>query len=211
MPRLVAFGCSYTYGHGLPDCHVPPDHPGDKPSKFAWPQLIANELHYECLNLSEPGSGNFQILMNVLRTKFNSDDLVILGYSYFSRFRFYQMSDKISKGYILPQYDPEHKKILLEDLNFEHWDKKIYWDNWLAIQHIELLLNSQNIKNLSFLNIPGGLKEAKPKLLKLDNFINNMKIVHEEDKALDGAHPGLGSHASQAALILEAIYDKMKA
>ena len=73
------------------------------------------------------------------------------------------------------------------------------------------MLNSQNIKNLSFLNIPGGLKEAKPKLLKLDNFINNMKIVHEEDKALDGAHPGLGSHASQAALILEAIYDKMKA
>lgn len=208
MPRLVTFGCSYTYGHGLPDCHVKPNKPGDQPSKFAWPQLVANELKRECLNLSEPGSGNFQILMNVLRTKFEPDDAVILGYSYFSRFRFYQMSDKIDKGYPLPQADPEHKNVLMHDLNFEHWDKKIFWDNWLAIQHIELLLNSQGIQNFSFLNIPGGAKEPKPDLIKLDNFISDMKIVHN-DKALDNQHPGLESHRQQALLILDRLYYKI--
>lgn len=209
MPRLVAFGCSYTYGHGLPDCHIPPNLPGDQPSKFAWPQLIANELGYECLNLSEPGSGNFQILMNVLRTKFQPDDLVILGYSYFSRFRFYRMADKVGKGYVLPQDDPEHKNVLLQDSHFDHWDKNVYWDNWLAIQHIELLLNSQQVKNFGFLNLPpNGFKKNKPDLIKLDNFLSDLRILHR-DKALDHEHPGLESHEVLSLLILDKIYDKI--
>lgn len=208
MPRLVTFGCSYTYGHGLPDCHIKPDHPGDQPSKYAWPQLLAHELKRECLNLSEPGSGNFQILMNVLRTKFEPDDLVIIGYSYFTRFKFYQMADKVDRGYMIQQDHPAHKQVLLEDLNFEHWDKKVYWDNWLAIQHVELLLNSQGIQNFSFLSIP--LKEPKPNLIKLDNFISDIQVIYR-DKALDDKHPGLESHRQQSLLILDKIYDKISA
>ena len=54
MDRLVAFGCSNTYGEGLPDCWV--DKNGDpsrtkagfhgpKPSKLAWPRLMANNMN----------------------------------------------------------------------------------------------------------------------------------------------------------------------
>ena len=46
MTRLIAYGCSYTYGHSLEDC-VDPNNlalPGDKPSAFAYPQQIADAL-----------------------------------------------------------------------------------------------------------------------------------------------------------------------
>jgi len=208
MPRLVTFGCSYTYGHGLPDC-VTKSHGlnvgfGAKPSDFAWPQLLANKLGYECLNLSVCGSGNFEILIDVLRTKFNPDDLVIIGYSYFTRYYFYQMVDKVDKGFPIPQTSPEHKNIVLRDLNTEHWHEKMYWDNWLTIQHIELLLDSMGIKNFSFVHIPGGGKENKPDLIKLNNFIPDMKFIRV-DTALDNAHPGLESHRLQA----EEIYSRI--
>ena len=44
MDRLVAFGCSYTYGHGLPDCIMAKGRAGKRPSKFAWPYLLAKKL-----------------------------------------------------------------------------------------------------------------------------------------------------------------------
>lgn len=35
--KLVVFGCSFTFGHGLPDClDVNKKGPGTLPSKMAW-------------------------------------------------------------------------------------------------------------------------------------------------------------------------------
>jgi len=59
--RLIAFGCSYTYGAGLEDCFTPPIGHGPIPSKFAWPQLVANELNMECINMSSSGASNKEI------------------------------------------------------------------------------------------------------------------------------------------------------
>ena len=56
--RLITFGCSNTYGHGLPDCHVPPNEAGPNPSKVAWPQLLADRRGLECVNLGQPGGSN---------------------------------------------------------------------------------------------------------------------------------------------------------
>ena len=42
--KLVTFGCSYTYGHGLPDCIMAKGRAGKRPSKFAWPYLLAKKL-----------------------------------------------------------------------------------------------------------------------------------------------------------------------
>ena len=197
MPRLVTFGCSFTYGHGLPDCHVEPDLPGNAPSKHAWPNLLAKKLGYDCLNLSVCGSGNYQILLDILRTDFKPDDVVVIGYSYFTRFNYYQMIDKIGEGISASSVPAEHKRMLLNDLNVKYYDEKVYWSNWLAIQHAELLLNSKNIKNYSFLNIPGGAIENKPDLIELDNFLNTIRVIIK-DKALDKKHPGIESHRLQS-------------
>ena len=55
MPRLIAFGCSNTYGQGLEDCHILPNFPGPSPSKTAWPNTLGNLLNCsEVINQSKP-------------------------------------------------------------------------------------------------------------------------------------------------------------
>jgi len=84
MSRLIAFGCSHTYGVGLPDCYKLGKTLGT-PSKLSWPQLVANELNYECVNLSEPGSSNKRITYNVSKFNFLSTDLVMILWTYPAR------------------------------------------------------------------------------------------------------------------------------
>ncbi len=80
--RLIAFGCSLTYGAGLSDCFVPPNGPGPFPSKKAWPFLIANALDIECINQSRPGASNKEIWQNIVSFNFQKDDIVFVMWSY---------------------------------------------------------------------------------------------------------------------------------
>ena len=76
MKRIIAHGCSCTYGHSLEDCVDPVDTalPGPAPSKMAYPQLIADTLGRECINASTPGIGNLNILRNILNFDYQEDD-----------------------------------------------------------------------------------------------------------------------------------------
>ena len=79
--RIVAFGCSNTYGHGLSDCTVEgTDKAGPVASKFAWPALVDSNKPY--LNLSKPGSSNKQIAMDCLAQEFIETDIVIFVWTY---------------------------------------------------------------------------------------------------------------------------------
>ena len=87
MDRLVAFGCSNTYGEGLPDCWVDKNgdpsrtkdgYHGPKPSKLAWPRLIANNMKRKCVNFAVPGASNKHILDIILHTKFVKGDIVVI-------------------------------------------------------------------------------------------------------------------------------------
>lgn len=179
--------------------------PCQQPSKYAWPQLLADKLKYESINLSAPGSGNFQILMEVLKTNYQKDDLVIIAFSYFTRYDFYKMTDKIDKGINVNYEGSEHKQHILAELGIKYLEEKTFWSNWLAIQHCELFLNSKNIKNYSFMGIPIGAREQRPKLITLTNFISDMPFILK-DKALDEKHPGSESHK----LLAELIHDRIK-
>ena len=88
MPTVWATGCSYTYGHGLKDCHVDPDIPGPEPSKYAWPQLVADRLGYECVNVSKPGlgaKGAWHLLIANQQLFKPNDILVVMWPDYSSR------------------------------------------------------------------------------------------------------------------------------
>ncbi len=206
MPRLVVFGCSYTYGHGLPDCFVEPSHPGLTPSNLAWPKLVANKLDYECLNLSCPGSGNFQILMSVLGTEFQEDDFVIMAFSYFTRFDMYQITDMKGNGKIVKPDTTDYKNLVLDTQYNENYEEQNIWNNWLAIHHCEKFLMSKSIKHCSFLNIPTKAKKDKPEMLDLNNFVKDIGLI-VEDKAMDNKHPGLISHRILAGQIFNKIKD----
>jgi len=75
--RLITFGCSNTYGHGLPDCHVPPNEAGPNPSKVAWPQLLAERRGLECVNLGQPGGINKLMWWRTVNFEFEPTDVVI--------------------------------------------------------------------------------------------------------------------------------------
>ena len=81
MSRIVAFGCSHTYGYGLPDCQSQ-DSP---PSKYAFPKLVARSLNFSVLNKADGGASQKQIAATILQTDFNIDDIVIINWTESSR------------------------------------------------------------------------------------------------------------------------------
>lgn len=83
MSRLIAFGCSHTFGVGLPDCYNRKKRiSGKYPSKLAWPQILADKLELKCINLGEGGSSNKKILYRILSFDFKQDDTVLVLWSY---------------------------------------------------------------------------------------------------------------------------------
>ena len=85
MDRLVTFGCSYTYGHGLPDCITDHGGAGKIPSKFAWPHLLAKKLDKELYNAGIPGASNKLIMDTVINFPFKLTDTVVILWTYLSR------------------------------------------------------------------------------------------------------------------------------
>ena len=61
MDRLVAFGCSLTQGQDLPD-----NYKSQYPSKFSWPQILANKLNLQCINLGKGGASSKEILYKMI-------------------------------------------------------------------------------------------------------------------------------------------------
>jgi hypothetical protein len=206
MPRLVVFGCSFVYGHGLPDCHQPPNLHGPVPSKMGWPSILAEKLGYECINKSVPGAGNFEIMVRLFDTVLEPDDLVIIGYSYFERYDRYRMIDKIGNGCCIAENTQQHKNMVVNMFGSTNYKEKNYWDNWLAIQHCELFLKRKNIRYLGFHNIEGHMREIKPvNLVTLENFWDKGQLV-KIDLALDNRHPGIESNKMQYNLIHDKLF-----
>lgn len=84
MNRLVTFGCSFTYGDELPDCQSPVSLK-NTPSEYAWPQLTAQQLNLECVNMAEPSIGNKHILFKILNFDFAPTDTVVIMWTLFER------------------------------------------------------------------------------------------------------------------------------
>lgn len=204
MARLVTFGCSYVYGYGLSDCYK---HSSDNPSKLGWPNMLADRIGYECLNKAIPGAGNFEILITLLDTPLEPDDIVIIGYSYFSRYDRYRLISKSGNGKTIANNRQEHKNMILNMVDNSNYEEKNYWDNWLAIQHGELYLKNKGVKFLCFQNIEDSIKELKPiSLVHLTNFWYEGSLVHI-DSALDNRHPGIESNKLQCNKIYSKLFE----
>lgn len=94
--RLIVYGDSFTYGHGLSDCFVPPNYAGDKPSELGWAVRLAKNLGIsEWQNFSYPGASNRFISHKVLETdNIGIDDLVIVQFSFFNRDFYFEDSTR---------------------------------------------------------------------------------------------------------------------
>ena len=183
MSRLIAFGCSYTYGHGLEDCHVEPNNPGLSHSKLAWPSLLANMLNLEVVNCSNPGASNIHILWKLLNFKFNDDDLCVVMWSHFGRQPF---------------------------SNLKYNSSIIEWDNYdrSVIKRLPELEKkvSKNISHHFVIGTTDGLLYRRP-IIAIPTL--NDKLTIDSclvDKALDNMHPGPKTHMAFAKKLFDNIH-----
>lgn len=203
--RLVTFGCSFTYGSGLSDCFVPPRGAGLVSSKFAWPQLIADQLNIECINMSQPGSSNKEILNTLLNFKFDTTDIVIIMWSFLERWCILKDPTSISRLVLDKDYDAvlQYDKVFtITDLQLDF----IYRANFA-----KLYLDSKNLKNYHLSVNP---EECIPGVIPQWNLVNlldvNMaKIQHYTAPALDtvdeNPHPGHEAHQIVASRLINEI------
>lgn len=103
MNKLFAFGCSMTSGAALDDVwDFENNVPINKPSKFAWPQLLADQLNLECVNLAVSGSSNKEISHTIINTpNITSNDVVIVQWTNINRWCVIQ--DDLSVMQIVPK------------------------------------------------------------------------------------------------------------
>lgn len=115
--RLVAFGCSLTYGDELSDC-VNKTCGESLPSEYAWPSILAKDIDRECVNMGYMGASNSMIVRLVSRylydrnnlmeydwinqpkryaARVKEDDIVVIQWTAFDRMEFFDESIDTNK------------------------------------------------------------------------------------------------------------------
>lgn len=207
--RLVAFGCSFTYGHGLPDCHLPGGRPGPHPSKHAWPAIVAKDLGRECVNLSRPGASSKQVAYHILNTEFHKDDIVAIWWPHVTRTCYFHEDGLHQLGPwdpLDPYTDPKLVK---------HWHYKM----------AKLGDTDGHIERRMWITAVNSYLELRTKLVtnyvhERDDAIENLiscvphpvaftDDILSIDIALDNAHPGIKSQKGIAKNVLQDIKRKL--
>ena len=187
MSRLVLFGCSLTYGNGLPDCATPDGSPGPSPSKMVWGELLGERLACPVVNHSLPGSSNQLILDRILNFEFKNEDRVIVLWSFFTRGLIYLKDETCNIG---PWQETDITKRYYE----LHDDSDLYMTSLHAIHHADCYLKDKKIKTTHFGlaknggNNPIAITGKEPKW-----FTTNVNLLNLSSFYLDmggGLHPG---------------------
>jgi hypothetical protein len=207
--RLIAFGCSFTYGHGLPDCYDKENnrHAGKYPSKYSWANTFANNLGVTCLNKSMCGSSITRIAWTVYNFKFNTDDVAVIMWTQPSRTG-YITADKVVHEF--EWYNLKDKK---SNFYFKNIDSEVFnlYNYVNTINGIEKYLNKKKIDylNLEYQNSLDLFEKNNivhlHSSLNFDNnnvFFADVPSMHF-DYAIDGRHPGHKSHNWYAKILTE--------
>ena len=135
--RLVSFGCSLTYGYGLPGCYnIRTTKQGMFPSKLAWPHLLAKLLDKKSTNLSESGCSNKHIWNRIVNFKFKKNDTVIILWTY--RYRNTVLKNK-NDGHHIKPYNVE------KDIISKNYYETNKLSNLFNLKFIILFLNLFNL------------------------------------------------------------------
>lgn len=187
--RIIAFGCSYTYGHGLSDCLDNNGSPGSTASKLAFPSIVANKLDCEYVNLGKSGNSNKEIWNDILNFEFKKDDIVVITWTYYSRFC-------IIKSDGIRRINPWIEKEKLYYMNYSNRNDMIL-DFYGRLNHINFYLNSIDVKNYNFV-----IEESECVSWNKTKILGLFKDI---DKADDECHPGILSHSKFADEIYKEI------
>lgn len=202
MARLVTFGCSYTYGHGLNDCYNRrTGDAGENPSKFAWPSLLGFKLKRRTVNLSKCGSSNKEILYRIQNCSFKDTDLVVILWTYPTRDCIIYESGYVEQA--LPHYFNKRKLWYTQKLKQGEFD--YYYQMWTWMNYAKLYLDNLNIPNYHFtIDLRYIVNPPAFNMVNIED-VDFLKIRSDYDRALDNAHPGKIAHKEAAKQFKETI------
>lgn len=208
MSKLFAFGCSYTYGHGLSDCIIGEHEAGPEPSKLVYVNLLAEYLNIDqVVNQAQPGKSNKWIL-SALEAHLNEiapNDVVILQWSFIERHAI--LGNESKKNYIKsidlgPWKKDKINTTYYKTLYHEHDHvKQTIW----CINYADFLLKHRGIKKVLHTAPPGGL-DISEHIINKQSYWNDCLADNGIDKADDNNHPGIKTHK----LFAKKMYDSCK-
>lgn len=192
MSRLIAFGCSYTYGTALPDCK---NWMLDKlhnlqPSNMGWASLLAQKLGLECVNESFPGASNSEIMYNVLKYNYKKHDTVVIMWTHYARDMLFTFSYKYPffRDRLGPWAKTHQERKWAEYLSEKDYAMK----SWFHIHHADLYLQQQGVKYIHYPATPKELDSYRLEFININNYHSDG--IEYVDKATDDMHPGTQSN-----------------
>jgi hypothetical protein len=213
--RLIAFGCSFTYGSHLPGTKYGNNVTGfdSTPNNQSWPFKLGEMLDIEVVNKGVPGSSNLEILYHILNFNFEKNDVVVVMWSFPDRDVHFMSTTKRIKpfrqlGLWLSLKLSHHTAGYVVDWlrRFDPIDQII--KSWLHIHHATLYLKSLSLDYINYPAWPNTLIDNAPDFVgKVDNFYNNGFTVI--DKCENDDHPGPLSHIATAKQIHHILKEKL--
>lgn len=220
---LITFGCSFTYGHGLPDCKGGPDgHAGPTHSEQAWPAILGKLKNMKVDNKSRPGASNNQIAktvvdyINNVPSLFMDKIVVVILWSNNDRETIYTRRGEaklhMSPGFLtdkkltFPWIKNKKKYFQTIRTYYESYydEYNVYLNQVIRMNYIHAFLNDKGIKNFQ-LEFYGNKHLMNDEDKKYFPKLNLKKLKHIQfdyeknfhiDDALDypNPHPGVESH-----------------
>jgi|TARA_B100001094_G_scaffold323824_1_gene375376 hypothetical protein len=216
MSKIFFFGCSYTYGHGLPDCRNL-----STPSKLGWATRLADQAGKEYVNLSDPGGSNRQAVHLAQNCDIQSGDIAIFHWTFINRYFYLDWHSKFQ--------GVQTTKIGNWMLKNKSKRPKMHYFNWSEVHMmhdteilIDYINNKFEKKGIRCINFEPMIYKDKATDWELDywtknidctTIFDNCNLLHWQkfvsakkgytDLADDGDHPGLTSNIRFANYILE--------
>lgn len=134
--KLVVFGCSFTFGHGLPDC-VDEDGtgPGTQPSKMAWSNHLQTFGKFHSLdNKGIPGASNKIIVNEIVNYDFNEPTVVIVLWSNFERKTIFKEYIPYKKSSRIGGSFSDHKLHMMPAFIYKDHMPADFWRGYTAEQ-----------------------------------------------------------------------------
>jgi len=202
MSRLIAFGCSCTYGNGLEDC-LTTNTLNPFPSNLAWPKLLADKLSLECVNKGHSGFSNKRIWHKILNFDYKKDDVVLVLWTNKERFTVLDKKDQKTKDIGVWKEDPLSKWYY--KMCYNDYDHLV--DANLRISHSATFLDNLNIQNYHMFvqEIDKCFIPQTSNTLPIPVF---SEFAEPYGLAPDNLHPSKEAHKKYTDLIYKAIKDE---
>jgi hypothetical protein len=214
ITRIVASGCSFTYGQGVDP-------------QESWPAQLSELLSVECVNLGLPGMGNEHVLSSIVdyfsvNTEHQADSFVIPCFTSYSRLEFWSQAKAAAKyqncrwtTIINSKQHVDFNRMFFEQM----FDEKYYYLKYLRIIiSLQSILSLKNIPYLMFEGISGNPhkdmindKDAKALLKLIDRkswlrfTLANLDTMTDQQERLPDGHPNARAYSQMSEILMEHI------